>query len=253
VNGRSRAAVGLALAGCLLSAPAGCNEDQQPPALDLTANASWNRDPSSIADIGYELELDIYFSDRAQTCFELPRDLRVVVDDRQLDLNLMAVGACQSNLRITAIALTPRETTVVKVLDGDAVLGEATYRNLFPGSTGAEVLSPADGRPRMGETLTISIPTGWHESTDPRVIGFFHWLDPAASVPPFSTFVYGTAAADALSVTVAAPMIAGRAMVVFSKLGLSDVTVAESCTGFRTCRSFASDDTVGPVAVEVIP
>ena len=142
------------------------------------------------------------------------------------------------------------------VRSGDALIGEARYRALFPGFGAAQPLSPADGRVRAGETLALAIPTGWPvdgDVDDGRVDASFTWLDPAPSVPPFHSSVVATANAERTAVELTAPTLTGRAQVILRNLAYAERVGATACAGFSRCLALPSSDVLGPVEIEVIP
>jgi hypothetical protein len=240
-----------ALAGCALALAGACGEDPRPPEVILHVSPAWNADPASTAEIGYEVTVVVELPGRSETCFPLP-DLRITVNSSEYPI---AAGDCDTEVGVTAWPVRTDADTVVTLSSGHRELGAATFRGLFPGLGALQLVSPADGRVRMGETLALAIPANWLPLYDGRVAVLVHWLDSAASVPPFywgySTTAVGTA------VEVPTPMATGRALVIVRTLVLppapSVVLVqAQACTGFSRCLASASD-TLGPVAIEVIP
>jgi len=244
VKGRARA---WGLAGCALALAGACG-DEPPVAAELFLWAGWNVDPASTAEIGYEVDVEVRMNDRAATCVPLP-DLRITVNDAEHPL---VVGDCDTTIREPVRPVRADADTVVAVRSGDALVGEATYRALFPGFGASQPLSPADGRVRAGETLALAIPAGWPVG-DGRVDATFYWLDPAPSVPPFHSSVIATANADRTAVEMAAPMLTGHAQVILRNLALSERVDAASCSGFLRCLALPSGDVLGPVAIEVAP
>jgi hypothetical protein len=249
VKPRARSRVRGALAGCALALAGGCSEGLPPPTVDLIIRARWNDTPASVGEIGYELETELFMYERAASCVPLS-DLRVTVNDAQYSTT---AGNCDLSVVVTAVAVRPDVDTVVTLQSNYGVMGTATFRGLFPGAGGAHLVSPADGRVRMGETFAISIPTAWPVG-DGRVSAYVQWLDPAPEVPPFHSYVVGNATADGTAVELAAPMLTGRAQVILENLYPPvDPVAAESCSGFDSCSAFATSALLGPVAIEVIP
>jgi len=248
VRPTARGGARAALAGCALAlAVAGaCNEEPQ-RFVDLVIRARWNDDPASADQIGYEVEAQIMMLARAQSCYPLP-DLRITVNDTEYP---SAPGDCDTQVQVTAPARTDADT-VVSVRSAHGPMGTGTFRGLFPGSGASQLVSPADGRVRMGETFTMSIPAGWPVG-DGRVSAHVQWLDPAPSVPPFYSYVIGNANAERTAVELIAPALTGRAQVVLNNLGSSNSVAGEACTGFTRCFAFPSADVLGPVAIEVVP
>ena len=237
-----------ALAGCALAlAMSGaCNEEPQ-RLVDLVIRARWNDDPASADQIGYEVEAQVMMLARAESCAPLP-DLRITVNDTEYPT---AAGDCETHVQVTAPGRTDADT-VVSVRSAHGPMGTGTFRGLFPGSEASQLVSPADGRVRMGETFTMSIPAGWPVG-DGSVSAHVQWLDPAPSVPPFYSRVIGNANADRNAVELIAPALTGRAQVVLNNLGYPNSVAAEACTGFTSCFAVPSTDVLGPVAIEVVP
>ena len=250
MSGRGRVLLGLALAGGLLPAVAGgCGDDSRPRPMMLLTAAYWNDDPSSLADIGYEVHVDIGWQERAMSCFDLSPALRVTVNDRAT--GPIIVGECQWDFLVEARGFRDNGPVTVKLHDGDALLGEATYQDLFAGFTTSQSLPPPKSTVQPGETFVVSV-------TEPISPAFrtvavqFYWLDTPASVPPFYTWVSGKVSADALSVEVVAPAITGRALMIIGLPGGRAYEVTTACTGFSTCYYWADHDTFGPMPIEVV-
>jgi hypothetical protein len=224
------------------------DEDPQLPEATLLLYARWGDDPPSTDAIGYEVEVLVNLSGREQTCSALP-DLRITVNDADFPI---AAGDCDAYLQVTAPAVRADVDTVVTLRSANGLMATATFPGLFPGFGGLQVVSPADGRVRMGETLALAIPPGWPVG-DGRVTALVQWLDPAPSVPPFRSFVLATATADRTAVQLTVPMLTGRAQVILENLGGGDNVDAEVCTGFDRCRALPASDVLGPLAIEVLP
>jgi hypothetical protein len=251
VSAPARSLVVFACAAGALSFTGGCGGDDPPPLnVDLLVTAAWNDEPSSVDEIGYELSVEAHLWERGSNCAPLP-DLRWMVDG--VEWAVGPLGACESWIDTDARPVTPGATTVVQLLSGDRVVGEATYSGLFPGAGTTSVLSPPDGRVRMGETLVVSAPAGLRSGDGRRVSVYVNWLDPAPSVPPFRSYVNGTVTADGTAVEIVAPLITGRAQVTLQSLSSNDAITTDACTGFSACRALPSTNVIGPVAIEVVP
>ena len=250
MSASARSLVVFVCAAGALSFTGGCGGDDPPPLnMDLVVTADWHDEPSFADQIGYELSVEAHLWERGSTCAPLP-DLRWMVDG--VEWAVGPIGACESWIDTDVRPVTPGATTVVQLLSGDRVVGEATYSGLFPGAGTTSVLSPPEGRVRMGETLVVSAPAGWR-SGDGRVSVYVNWLDPAPSVPPFRSYANGTVTADGTAVEIVAPMITGRALVTLQSLSPTDSITTDACTGFAVCRALPSTNVVGPVAIEVVP
>jgi hypothetical protein len=215
----------------------------------LTA-AYWNDDPSTLDDIGYKLHVDIGWVDRAKSCFDLSPDLRVTVNDRET--GPIMTGECDFDFLVEARGFRDNGPITVKLHDGDAVLGEATYQGLFAGFTASQSVPPPKATVHTGETFVVSVAEPISPAF-PAVGMQFHWLDTPASVPPFYSWVSGKVSADALSVEVVAPAITGRALLIMSLAGSRGYEATTACTGFSTCLYWADHDTFGPIPIEVTP
>jgi hypothetical protein len=246
----ARVLCGLGLAACLLAAMSGC-DDAPPPDVRLLTRVSWLDDPGSIDEIGYEIGVDVGWHSRPTSCFPLSPDLRVTVNDRQ-PVPVVAQADCEWDALVTVRGFTADTDVVVKLHDGDRLLGEATYRGMFPAFSAGRVVSPADGRVRVGEPVTVAVSPGWE--LFPDGISFnFHWLDMTGPAPPFSTFAFGTVAPDLLSAQATAPPLTGRALLVLDSFRDTPLILAESCTGFSSCEAVPSPFVIGPMPIEVIP
>ena len=150
MTGRAHTLLAVGLVG-LASMAGGCGDDPAPPAMELKVNASWNRSPTSVGDIGYQVEVEVYLAGRRDSCAPLSPALHITVNDR--DATLVVGGQCDMHLTAVVHAVAPDTDTVVKLRDGDKLLGEARFQGLFPGFGATHVVSPADGRVRAGEPL----------------------------------------------------------------------------------------------------
>ena len=250
--GRLRSAAALALAVALPIVFGGCSDDDVPPEIDLMAGFQWNRTPASPADIGYQALVDFGWPSRPQSCFPLPQHLHVTVNDRELSLFGGARGDCLWDLLFRGGPFPDNAPATISVLDGDRLMGRATFEGVFPGFQ-AELIAPADGRVHPGEDVVVSVPDGLFE-----VVTFlsaqFYWLDPPAGVPPFASSAAAELTPDNVSATTKAPSVpglTGRAALIF-QVANTGAPLAASCTGFRTCSSYV-EPVIGPVSVEVLP
>jgi hypothetical protein len=248
VKSPAREGVRWALAGCVLALAGGCGDDPRPPDVDLHVWAAWADDAASSAEIGYEVRVVSNMPDRAESCFPLPA-LQFTVND--IDY-ATAAGDCDADVSVIARAVRADADTVVTLRSAHGPMGTATFQGLFPGFGASQLVSPADGRVRMGEKLAISIPPGWPVG-DGRVSAAVHWLDPAPSVPPFYSYVIGNANVDRTAVELTMPMLTGRAQVILEDLRFPEMIDSTSCSGFARCFGHPSTGVLGPVAIEVIP
>ena len=247
------ASLGFVFAG-LAATAAGCAvDDPTPPGLGLSVRASWNRDPPSVDLIGYRVDVSIGITGRADICTGVSPRLRVTVNDRET--GPIVAGPCEGNVEVIVPAVATDTDTVVKLLDGHAVIGLATYRGLFPGLGATAVASPPEASVRGGEKLTLSIPPGWLLGDGDQLSTQFYWLDTPAQVPPFHTSAVATRApANSSAVETTAPVMTGRALLVAENLERGyDSERAAACTGFSGCQAWPSHQTLGPVLVEVTP
>jgi hypothetical protein len=139
----------------------------------------------------------------------------------------------------------------VRVLDGEKLLGSATYRGLFPGYP-AQLASPADGRVRVGDSVVLGLPAPLPADAPFSEYSEYYWLDSVDGVPPYHDIARATLAPDRQSITVATPDRTGRAALVSSSSLDKGYVAAESCEGFTYCTSWPSA-AIGPVFVEVVP
>ena len=145
------ALLGCVFAAGLTASAAGCAvDDPAPPGLGVTAFASWNAAPPSVDLIGYQVAVDVSITGRADFCTGVSPRLRVTVNDRET--GPFIVGACEGDVGVTAPAVATDTDTVVKLLDGDAVVGQATFPGLFPGLGATAVASPTEGSVRAAKS-----------------------------------------------------------------------------------------------------
>jgi hypothetical protein len=228
-----------------------CGTDD--PEMDLLTAASWNADPASVAETGYWISVDFGWPERAKSCFPLPRALHVTVDGREATKNANMGGDCLWDV-LYELGPFPSEEpqpTVVRVLDGEKLLGSATYRGLFPGYP-AQLMSPADGRVRLGDSIVLGLLAPLPADASFFGSAEYFWLDASDGVPPYQQYAQATLATDRQSITVATPDRTGRAALIASSSFSKEYTPAESCEGFAHCTSLPSA-AIGPVLVEVVP
>ncbi len=71
-----------ALACLMAMAGAGGCDSSAPPAIELLTHAEWNEAPPSIDKIGYQVSVDFGWPSRHDTCFPMPSDLTVSMNER---------------------------------------------------------------------------------------------------------------------------------------------------------------------------
>jgi len=235
-------AIGLVALGA-----AACGSDN-PPAI-LLATGSWNDNPSTVDETGYQVSADVGWPDRPQSCFSLSPNLRIRIDDAEVVP--MIYGDCRIDVLVTSGAFRQDVPITVQLKDGDHVLAQAQYDHLFPGAN-AKLVTPADGQQvAVGDPVVLTMPV---QPADPTVIyADFYWLDMPATAPPYHTFATGTLSADGSTFETTAPAITGHAAVVLKTIFKTDLGVASSCTGFQNCVAEPDNQTIGPVFVEVVP
>jgi hypothetical protein len=234
---------GMTVAGCDGSA---MNHVPQ----SLTIQAQWNDSPSSVDQIGYQLFVDLLWSDRRQGCYPLSPDLAIHIDDT-LVVPPAVEGDCGYESLIIVNGVAAQASTTVSLRDGDQVLGEGTFSNLFP-YTGATLVTPADGQPvTAGAPFAVALPT----PASPDSAGArFYWTDLPSGVPPYYTWASGTLSADGSTFQGTAPATTGQAIVeVEGIFGQGNYLAATSCTGFQYCNGLPSFEAAGPISIEVDP
>lgn len=241
--------MGLALIGGV--SLAGCGSEENHVPQNLTVEAQWNDSPSAVDQIGYQLVVDLLWSDRLQGCFPLSPNLRIHIDD-----NLVVTPPIEGDCAYESLVIVsgvPQGSTTVSLQDGDLVLGEGIFDGLFP-DTGATLTTPAAGQPvKAGDPIALALPV---PSADPYLAAArLYWTDTPPTVPPFYSYVSGTISADGLTFQGTAPTNAtGRAMVVVeSFFGKGAYISAAACTGFQFCNGLPSFEMAGPVSIDVIP
>jgi hypothetical protein len=220
--------------------------------MNLLTTAKWNRYPGSVAEIGTWISVDFGWPDRTRDCFPLPSSLRVTVDGMEAEQAHNYGGDCLWDVLFHAGPFLGdgQGLTTVRVLDGEELLGQATYSGLYP-SLPAQLVNPADGRVPTGGTVDISLLSPLPADRHLSDMGMYFWLDPPASVPPYYSYCRTSFAADQQSIAVLTPATTGRAALVITAYN-QFYSEAESCTGFKSCTGLPSD-ALGPFYLEVIP
>lgn len=240
-------AAGLLL-GVLPVATGGCGSGAANDLHLLTA-VWWNRDPSSADEIGYQVMVDFGWTDRTTSCFPLSPNLALDVNDQKFMPS--ADGRCQWDILVAAKGFDHDQPLNIRLHNGEQVLGSATYTGMFPGAS-AQLLSPADGTVHVGETIVISMPTGitpLNESFGAR----FYWHDSPAGVPPFHTFMPSALGAASGTIETTAPTLTGSAALVIGAIFPEGYIGSTSCSGFADCAGMPNNDTLGPIAITVVP
>lgn len=242
--------LGLALVGGMVVVGCGGSAENHVPE-NLTVEAQWNDSPSAVDQIGYQLVVDLVWSDRLQSCFLLSPNLGIHIDD-DVVVAPPIEGDCAYESLVIVGGIKTEGSTTVTLQDGDQVLGEAIFDGLFP-DTGATVTTPAAGQPvKAGDPIAVALP----KPAQPDLVAArFYWTDTPSTVPPFYSFVSGTVSADGLTFQGTAPTItSGRALVVVeSSFGEGNFVAATSCTGFQFCNGLPSFEMAGPVSIDVVP
>lgn len=232
---------------CLAGLGAGtCGSDDKPQVIVLTAG-TWNEDPSTVAETGYQVSADVGWPYRPQSCFPLSPNLRIRVNDAELAP--MVYGDCRWDVLVRSGAFQTDLPIAIELRDGDQLLAEAHYDHLFPGAN-AQLVTPATGQQvKIGDPVVLTMPI--QPATD-ATYAEFYWLDMSTTVPPFHTFAAGTLSADGSTFETTAPAITGHAAVVLKTVSNLGIGLASSCTGFASCEAWPDGDTIGPVFVEVV-
>jgi hypothetical protein len=245
-----RGAVGLraALLAVVAAASGGCGDAR--PDIVIQVGGFWNDNPSTVAETGYRLGVDVGYPDRHEGCFSLSPNLRVQVNE--LEATPTFVSDCQWDSLTYLGPFDQNGTFTVRWLDGDRVLGEAEFTNLIPGADARLVTPSAGTQVKVGDPVAVTLPLPPVSPT--AVYAEFYWLDMPPAAPPFHTFVNGTLSDDKTVFQVAAPAVIGRAAVVLKTVYTpDDLPTVRSCTGFLDCFALPDHETVGPVYVDVVP
>jgi hypothetical protein len=241
----------LAVAGGMIVAGCGGSGDNHVPQY-LMVEAQWNDSPSAVDQIGYQLVIDLQWTDRLRGCFPLSANLRIHIDENVI-VTPPIEGDCAYESLVVVGGIQTEGSTTVTLQDGDQVLGEAIFDGLFP-YAGASVTTPAAGQPvNAGAPFAVALPAPSSQSD--LAEARFYWTDTPATVPPFYTAVSGTISADGSTFRGTAPTSATgpAAVVVQSFLGGGNFIAPTSCTGFQFCNGLPSFEVAGPVSIEVVP
>jgi hypothetical protein len=241
----------IRIAACLpaLAVAGACGSDAPPPISLLTA-AAWNDDPATLAEIGYRVSVDFGWQSRAQSCFSLPTDLTVTMNEREVIPTQL--GECVWDILVRFDAVPPDAPVHVRVASGSQVYGEATYDDLFPGF-GAQLVPPGDGTVRSGSQFVVALPPTAVPVAGDLGFGLLYWLDTAPPAVPFYTFAPGMGGSDPQTIEITAPATAGRATLIVKSVFKSAFGSATSCSGFDHCISLPSSEDAGPLAINVVP
>jgi hypothetical protein len=244
-----RLAAGSTLVCAATCLGAGCASDAAPP-IELLATAQWNRDPPTLDAIGYQVWVDFGWPSRTESCFALPMDLTVTLNDRQA--TPPRLGECVWDTLVQFDAVPPDAPVHVRVASGKHVYGEATYNNLFPGY-GAQFIPAGDGTFHVGDAIAVAFPSSAVPTASDVGAGHFYWLDAQPSGIPYYTFANAPDGFVPNSVVIAAPATTGQATLVVQTVLNGGYAGAASCSGFEHCTSLPNSDTIGPIAVNIIP
>jgi len=244
-----RAAAAAILLAALAASAVGCGSTPVPDMQMMTA-VWWNRDPSALGEIGYEVLVDFGWMDRAKDCFPLSPNLKLQVNDREVAPT--AAGLCEWDILVRLKGFVQDEPLNIRVSDGDRVLGTALFTGMFPGAS-AQLISPVGGAVHAGEKIVVSIPSGVVPRAADLFGADFYWRDTPAGVPPFYSFSPAAAGADGGTVETTAPMQTGRAALAIETLYSDSFVSAQTCEGFTNCYGQPNFDTLGPISIEVVP
>ena len=238
-------------AACLaaMAGAAGCGSDAPPP-IDLLTAAVWNEDPGTLDAIGYRVSVDFGWPSRAQSCFSLPSDLTVAVNDRVVTPE--QTGECVWDILVNFDAVAPDGPVHVRIASGSRVYGEATYDDLFPG-VGAQLVPAGDGTIHAGSQVVVALPATTVPFGPNLGAGRFYWLDAQPSGVPFYTFAIAPDGSVPQTVVMTAPAITGRAMLIVESVFNQGLGSATSCSGFESCTSSPTEGWAGPISVDIIP
>jgi hypothetical protein len=218
------------------------------PQMALLTTGAWNDNPSTVAETGYQVGADVAWLDRPMSCFDLPADLTININD--VPVTPMIYGDCRFDALVYSGAFQQDVPISVTVQEGGEVLAQAEFQGLFPGAH-TQLVSPASGQVKAGDPIVVTMPispadTGvtWAE---------FYWLDMPANAPPFNTSMTGTLSADGSTFQTTAPSTLGRAALVLKTVFNAPILAASTCTGFESCAAEPDNQTIGPAYVEVVP
>jgi len=240
----------VTLAALLGASAVGCSSPDPDPKVALYTSVGWNDDPGTLDAIGYQVQVDIGWPDRATDCFALSPDLNVTVNDRAPKA-IVAEG-CRWDVLTTFDGFLKDEPITIQLKDGARLLAEATYNRPFPGFD-MQLVSPADGTVRSGEKVAVALPEPTFER--PVIGAMFYWRDPPPEgVPPFHSIVHTPGARASQPIEVTAPTLTGRAWLVVTAWPYSkSMFGADASSGFESCVITNPELLSGPVAVEVVP
>ena len=239
------------LLACLVFPFLGC--DQSDREIELETVAQWRKAPGSVADMGFWIQVDVAWPDKAKSCAPLPSKLRVTVNGREAERLDFSTGECVWDVLYQVGPFTAAMGTAitVRVQDGGKLLGEAFYDSLFP-TCAIPLVNPETTQVHAGDRLAFRLPPPRpSDIISPSFHGEFYWLDPPAGIPPFYTYGPGERQTDGETILVKLPTLTGRAAMVFEACGLDSVP-AKSCTGFSHC-SGTSATATAPIELEIIP
>ena len=242
-----RTAACLAVTASLAS----CGSDA-PPEIDLLTTATWNDNPPSLDKIGYQVSVDFGWPSRHDSCFSMPPDLTVTMNERQVTPTQL--GECVWDMLVTFDAVAPGPVHV-RVASGSHVYGEADFANLFPGA-GAQLAVPGDGTVQAGSQFTVTVPpTVIPAASDNFGFGQLYWIDVPPPEVPYYTEVLAVNGMDPQTIVITAPATTtGRAtLIVKSVLDGQDFSIGSSCTGFRSCATQPASQAAGPIDVQIVP
>ncbi|MES1209142.1 MAG: hypothetical protein ABUS79_24655, partial [Pseudomonadota bacterium] len=185
--------------------------------------------------------------DRPSSCFSLPADLHVTVNDKQMPL--MLEGNCGGESLVFVNGFQQNVAVAVSLVGGGQVMGTASFDNLFPGAASV-LITPADGQVKAGDPVVVQMPL---QPVSGMGYPEFYWMEPQAGVPPYHTSGIGTLSADGSTFATTAPTTAGRAALVVKALSSEMFRAATSCTGFVGCTAIPNSDSIGPVFIDVAP
>lgn len=237
---------------------AGCGADA-PHDMSLLTTAQWKEHPGTVDEIGYWISVDFGWPDRHRSCFDLPAALRVTVNGREGAMSYDTGGDCMWDVVYNVGPFLPDEfqAVSVRVLDGDRLLGEATYPDFFPGTL-ARLASPADGKVRSGDSVTLTLLSPYYGSAYGGYdFAHYYWLDAPDGVPPYYDLAKAYLSSDRASLTIETPDYdtparTGRAAVLIDPTRFGASTWTDSCMGFTHCEGWPSL-ALGPIFVEVLP
>jgi hypothetical protein len=233
----------------VLAVGSGCG-DEESDGVVLLGAAEWQRDPGSVAEVGYHVQPQVNWVSRAGSCARIPTGLRVTVNDLEAKVTGWR-GACDGGRLFDAGPFTTPDPVTVRAFDGDRLLGEATFDDLFWGMR-AGLVSPPDGQVRPGDQVVVSVPPG-KDGTTFAPYASWYWLGAATAVPPFYTLSLREQSADGSTMTVTVPDIKGLSgpVALAIKYGQEAMLAATTCAGFRDC-SLIARYTLGPIPLTVL-